>query len=177
MGGTHWATEQRQQKTIVDDRWSNNRADGGEDCSLCMVSSILPASWIRWMLVQEDRDLPFIHLARGSPTRWYGQLEPFGIVGAPTRFGVVTYSLVASGDKLAGSVLFSARHSVSMDEDLRLSVRLASPGHDTILSKVQITAGSAHIIAVHLLNSTALFAIKFADTNFNFTASFEKPSK
>ena len=74
--GTYWGTEQRQQRQsnagrlVTDLRYRNDCGHGGEDCSLCMVSSIAPAMWIRWMYVIEDLDKDMIFLARGAPRRW-----------------------------------------------------------------------------------------------------------
>merc|ERR1711862_465742 len=102
--GTFWGAEQRRQGEALDERWTNNCGDDDEFCSLCMVSSMPPAMWIRWMLAQEHRDLAYLHLARGAPKRWYTQPQPFGLTRAPTRFGVVSYSLVSSGDDVHGSI-------------------------------------------------------------------------
>jgi hypothetical protein len=65
--GTYFGTEQRQQLDynvdrvnrtgIKNHRWRNDCSVGGEYCSLCIVSSIPSAFWIRWMLVSEDPDL------------------------------------------------------------------------------------------------------------------------
>ena len=94
--GTFGGTEQRQIYGRVEERWRNDCGTGGEDCSLCMVSSVAPAMWIRWMLVQEDPDPPsIIHLARGAPARWYNHTLPFGISNAPTRQGRISFNVSA----------------------------------------------------------------------------------
>merc|ERR1711907_844368 len=143
--GTHWGSEQRQQQRdggVLNERWTNNCGDGGEDCSLCMVSSTPPAMWIRWMLVQEHRDLPYVHLARGAPKRWYSQSEPFGLADAPTRFGVVSYLLVPSGDDIHGIVSTAAHPGGSIISGVYHTVRLVSPKwmQGLVLDKVVITA-------------------------------------
>merc|ERR1712094_122601 len=127
------------------ERWTNNCGDGGEDCSLCMVSAMPPTMWVRWMLVQEHRDLPYVHLARGAPKRWYSQLQPFGIAKAPTRFGVVSFELVASGDEVLGSVSVGGRPSSSARKDVRYTVRLVSPewAQGAVLDRVAVTGGGA----------------------------------
>merc|ERR1712032_343454 len=175
--GTHWGTEQRQQQQnggVLDDRWTNNCGDGGEDCSLCMVSSMPPAMWIRWMLVQENRDLPFVHLARGAPKRWYTQLQPFGLADAPTRFGVVSYSLAVVGDTVQGSVTAAPHPGGSIVDGVQYTVRLISPQwkDGATLNNVKITAGGAKLITLHAENSTAVFALDKPATTFKFTASF-----
>ena len=81
---------------------------GGEDCSLCMVSAVAPAKWIRWMLVQEDPDPPnIIRVARGAPARWINSRTPFGISHAPTRQGQVSFSLARAAQGLTGTVSFA----------------------------------------------------------------------
>ena len=112
--GTYWGTEQRQQLDygadranrtgIKDHRWRNDCGVGGEYCSLCMVSSIPSAFWIRWMLVSEHPDLPSIYVGRGAPRRWYSQREPFGIRRAPTRFGLVSFEMYVGGKNITGFV-------------------------------------------------------------------------
>ena len=39
-------------------RYRNDCGVGGEDCSLCMVSSVASSYWVRWMLVTADGDQP-----------------------------------------------------------------------------------------------------------------------
>jgi len=139
-----------------------------------MVSSMPPAMWIRWMLVQEHRDLPYVHLARGAPKRWYTQPQPFGISDAPTRFGVASYSLVANGDEVHGSVTIGAHPNSKVSSDLHCTVRLISPNwvQGGALSRVDVTAGVAKLVAIHRDNSTAVFDLGASASTFNFTASF-----
>merc|ERR1712050_575867 len=64
--GTFWGTEQRTQLGMADDRFRNG-GSGGEYGSLCMVSSVSVAMWVRWQLVQESLDEAYVHIARGAP--------------------------------------------------------------------------------------------------------------
>ena len=81
--------------SIVNHRWRNDCGVSGEDCSLCMVSGIASAYWVRWMLLSESPDTDVVFVARGAPRRWYAQTaEAFGISRAPTRFGKLTYGCV-----------------------------------------------------------------------------------
>jgi hypothetical protein len=174
--GTYWSTEQRQQQQaggVLDERWTNNCGDGGEDCSLCMVSAMPPAMWIRWMLVQESREDAFVHLARGAPKRWYTQPEPFGLANAPTRFGVVSYSLVSAGETVQGTVSVAPHPGGAIADNIHYTVRLVSPdwADGAMLHNVKITAGAAKLVTIHRDNSTAVFTVPQAMT-FNFTASF-----
>lgn len=175
--GTYWSSEQRQQQRdggILEDRWTNNCGDGGEDCSLCMVSANPPTMWIRWMLVQENRDMPYVHLARGAPQRWFTQPEPFGLANAPTRFGVVSYSLVAVGDVVQGSVTAAPHPGGSIVDGVLYTIRLISPHwkDGATLNSVKITTGGAHLVTIHMENSTAVFALDKPASTFDFTASF-----
>ena len=88
--GTYWGTEQRQQTQAPmvvgpgssPQKYRNNCGIGGEDCSLCMVSSVAPAYWIRWMLVSESADEDIAYLARGAPRRCVTTAPVWHITGA-----------------------------------------------------------------------------------------------
>merc|ERR1712137_504450 len=99
--------------------------------------------WIRWILVQENRDQPVLHLARGAPKRWYTQPERFGLSDAPTRFGVVSYFLLADGEQVHGSVMVRPHPNSKFGSNVRYTVRLISPkwASGATLSQVTITAG------------------------------------
>jgi len=175
--GTHWGTEQRQQQSkggIINNRWTNNCGDGGEDCSLCMVSSMPPAMWVRWMLVQESRDAREVHLARGAPMRWYTQPQPFGISAAPTRFGVVTYSLKAIDSSIQGTVSLTAHPGTKEVGDVLYSVRLISPEWKDGLQLDSVDVSGATVTAIQHNNNTAVFSPNTAAGVFNFTATFAK---
>lgn len=126
------------------------------------------------MLVQEHRDLPYVHLARGAPKRWYTQPQAFGIANAPTRFGVVSYSLLVSGSKVVGSVTVGPHPGGAIAKDVRYTVRLISPNwaQGETLSHVKISAGDATLVAIHRDNSTAVFSLGATASTFNFTATF-----
>lgn len=175
--GTHWGTEQRVQQQhggAVDNRWTNNCGDGGEDCSLCMVSSMPPAMWIRWMLVQEDRDLSRVYLARGAPKRWFMQNQPFGIQSAPTRFGVVSYTLTAMEGGIDGSITLAPHPGSQGFQDVLYAMRLMSPTDNSggKLGTVEITSGDATVVMLHTNNNTAVFRTSSASSSFTFRASF-----
>lgn len=126
------------------------------------------------MLVQEHRDLRYVHLARGAPKRWYTQSEPFGISYAPTRFGVVSYSLRVSGDEVRGTIAVGGHPGGEIPHDVLYTVRLVSPkwAQGAILSQVEITAGEAKLVDLHRENSTAVFDLGPSASRFNFTATF-----
>merc|ERR1719343_791953 len=109
--GTFWATEQRGQLGGIIDFRIRNAGSGGETGSLCMVSAVSPAFWIRWMLVQEDLDDARVFIARGAKRSWY-QDSSFGISEAPTRFGLVTYSFTPSSSGVSGTISFKPNPGV-----------------------------------------------------------------
>ena len=181
--GTYWGTEQRQQLDygvgnrtgIVNKRWRNDCGVSGEDCSLCMVSSVASAFWIRWMLVSEDRDSSVVYVARGAPRRWYSQTaEPFGIASAPTRFGVVTYEIQAQDDgSVRGFVALAIRvgeAKAATPPLIAVKIRAADKGKP--LSGHLILQGEGvAMVAWHAENETAVVQFGSATTAFNFTAT------
>ena len=119
-------------------RYRNDCGVGGEDCSLCMVSSVASAYWIRWMLVAAADDSDTIHLARGAPRRWYlppaadtaddttddttdtnstaANPRAWGITKAPTRLGQATFTIgvnVVDGSKGAKGAGLAGSVSIS----------------------------------------------------------------
>jgi len=171
--GTFWGTEQRAQRPVLHGQaWRNCCGPGGEDGSLCMVSAVASAMWIRWMMVQDDPDQPVIYLARGAPRRWYQQDEPFGISGAPTRFGSVSYSLKAlSGPQISGSVsMKSVKGSPKLQ--FQVAVHIRSPDEKLVLKNVKVSGG-ATLVAMYANNETAVFSIS-SGSKFTFNAMFGK---
>merc|ERR1712048_712663 len=168
--GTFWGTEQRTQNQIIEDRWRNTDPSG-ESGSLCMVSSIAPAIWLRWALVDDSPWTRDLFIARGAPRRWYQRYEPFGIGGAPTRFGRVSYSIERTGDaQLVGTV--GLRKSASMtalrQADLRFAVHVCSPKAGSGTPSIIVEHGVLE--AWHAENETAIF--RSNELSFNFTVTF-----
>jgi hypothetical protein len=201
--GTYWGTEQRQQTQapmeVGPQRYRNDCSTGGEDCSLCMVSSIASAYWIRWLLVSENADEDILYLARGAPRRWYQQPQAFGIVAGPTRFGRVNYTIAQhhqttqsatrnvfdpaarGGDSIRddqqGDVGLSGSVSLQLREGAPVplvAIHLrAADGAKPLGGKLSITsdgAGTA-LVAWHAANETALIRLGKGETAFNFTCA------
>merc|ERR1711884_251998 len=142
-----------------------------------MVSAIPVSMWTRWLLVQEDRDLPLVRIAGGAPARWYAGKQPFGISNAPTRFGLVSYSLkpTASGDIQGWVSLQQLPRSTKTNTDMLFHVRLLAATSDGILSKV-IVQGKASLVALHADNNTAVISPDSSTSSFNISASFTHKS-
>ena len=178
--GTYWGTEQRQQTQAPmvvgpgssPQKYRNNCGIGGEDCSLCMVSSIAPAYWIRWMILSESADEDIAYLARGAPRRWYKQTQPFGISQAPTRFGQITYTMQVQPDgSVRGSVRLLARPGVAKSSPPLVTVKIRSAdASKPLLGTVTLEGTGTELVAWHAKNETAVIKLGSAMA-FNFTAS------
>ena len=192
--GTYWGTEQRQQTQAPMEvgpgaspqHYRNDCGTGGEDCSLCMVSSIASAYWIRWMLLSENADEDILYLARGAPRRWYQQPQAFGIVAGPTRFGRVNYTItprhqnttrtaVDTTGGLSGTVSLQLRAGAPVP---LVAIHLrAADGAQPLSGKVSITGGGAAgttgtaVVAWHAGNETAVIRLGRGETAFDFTCT------
>ena len=180
--GAFGGTEQRSIYGVVEHRWRNDCADGGEDCSLCMVSSVAPAMWIRWMLVQEAPDPvsgstgadgpAVIHIARGAPRRWFSNSSSFGISNAPTRQGRVSFSIVATSVGSSGWVALAANPGAApkIGGGLRfISVRVR-PATEGSAAPLHVSAVGATVAKVDAAGGVAL--LRFGgNANVTFEAS------
>merc|ERR1719150_781118 len=168
--GTYWGAEQRAQVPVIPGQKSRNDGTGGEHGSLCMVSAISTSMWIRWMLVQDDPEGNFIYLARGAPRRWYQQKEPFGISDAPTRFGLVSYSMrYITGSQINGLVQLKPNPGTPPPKrHFEIAVHVRSPNPKLILSNVKVSSG-ATLVTMHKNNETVVFTYS---TDFFFNATF-----
>jgi len=167
--GTYWGTEQRAQVPVIPGQTTRNGGTGGEHGSLCMVSAISTSMWIRWMLVQDDPDENVVYLARGAPRRWYQQDQPFGISDAPTRFGLVSYSLKARpGPQIFGSVQLRPNPgTIPSKLNFQVAVHVRSPDSNLVLKDVKVSG--ATLITLHTNNETVVFS---SGSSFSFNASF-----
>eukprot|EP00040_Diaphanoeca_grandis_P012081 m.61610 g.61610 ORF g.61610 m.61610 type:complete len:1121 (+) comp23013_c0_seq1:137-3499(+) len=178
LGGS----EQRQQNGpdgnntgISGDKYRNFECGiGGEDCSLCMVSGVASSYWIRWMLVSEHTDEPMVYIARGAPRRWYQpSTQPFGITSAPTRFGVVNFTMTALVDGVYGSVALKPFSASNVPRPLlSVHIRQQTPNLQSHPRITVIPSTAADVVVYHAGNETAVFQISNTATTFNFTATW-----
>ena len=184
--GTHWGTEQRGQigspfPHAAAPKYRNDCGTGGEDCSLCMVSSVASSYWVRWMLVSAHDDDAVVYVARGAPRRWFAGGAAggtFGVARAPTRLGSVSFELapaVSGGSsRVAGWVVvdpnLGAPAAAARAE--RVVVRLRSSRKASPFMHVAVTTpgSDAVLVAWHPGNESAVFRLG-SDRNFSFTAS------
>jgi hypothetical protein len=164
--GTFWGTEQRTQLGQLSNFRSRNGGSGGEYGSLCMVSSVPVSMWVRWMLVQEDFDEDAVFLARAAPTDWFQASEPFGITDAPTRFGLVSFSIQPSATVVSGSVTLQPHPNAEM-KDALYTVRIPS-GKGRTVGKVNVQG--AEMVSHSETKQTV--TLRPTQPQFNFTATF-----
>merc|ERR1711957_230856 len=164
--GTFWGTEQRTQLGVQNFR-SRNGGSGGEYGSSCMVSSVPVSMWVRWMLVQEDFDANTVYLCRGAPTSWFMQSDPISILNAPTRFGLVSFTIQPSQSSVSGSISL-ASHPGAVLKDTQYRIRVPS-GQGRALSKFDVSG--AKLVSFSSVTETAILAP--TDVRFNFTATFK----
>ena len=163
---------------ITAQRYRNVCGVGGEDCSLCMVSGVASAYWIRWMLVSEDADAAMVYVARGAPRRWYQPSgSPWGIENAPTRFGRVTFALSPGERGIVGSFSLDRRGGVDAaamaTPQVSIHLRSPQPGRAPPAPRMIITpTQSAKLVGWHANNETAVFELLGTATTFNVTADF-----
>jgi len=168
--GTFWGTEQRRLLDVYENRY-RNPGIGGEDASFCMVSSVPVSYWVRWMLVQESFDEKLVYIARAVPKRWFASGETFGIADAPTRFGVVTYSMQTQNQQVVGSLAVQPNPQSSV-KDALYAIRVRSAVKHEQLSDVDVEGGK--VVSLFPQNNTVV--IKLHKHNIKFNASFSMPS-
>ena len=153
---------------VVNRRYRNDCGEGGEDCSLCMVSGVAGSYWTRWMLLSESKDGAVVYVARGAPRRWYASGgELFGIAGGPTRFGKVHYAMRVAGGAVAGSVRLEPRPGGVAAVPL-VAVKLRAEARGRPLSGAVVLEGG-RVVAWHAANETAVVELG-AGLAFNFSA-------
>ncbi len=65
-----------------------------------VVNSVLqPAMGLRWLLCYEENHADVCHLQKAAPKHWFADGERISVRKCPTRFGQVSWSTVAHGDR------------------------------------------------------------------------------
>jgi len=165
--GTFWGTEQRTQLGQLSNFRSRNGGSGGEYGSLCMVSSIPVSMWVRWMLVQEDFDDDVVFIARAAPIEWFQASEPFGITDAPTRFGLLSYSIQPSASTISGSISLKPHPNAVIMKDAVYTVRIPS-GQGRTFSNLDVQGA----VMVSHSETKQTVTLQPTQLQFNFTATF-----
>ena len=189
--GSFGGTEQRKIYDIVDERWRNDCKNGGEDCSLCMVSSVAPSMWVRWMLVQEQPDPikcntgpSIIHVARGAPQRWFQPhvsgshlsvtATPFGITNAPTRQGQVSFSITPTSGGSSGWVAIAPNPGPLPKTNTGryfVSVHVRPAATRSVPVPLHVSVVGATVASIDTRGGTALLQVESGSARFNVTFS------
>merc|ERR1712178_169273 len=119
------------------------------------------------MLVQEDFDSDIVFLARGAPTSWYQQEEQFGIAAAPTRFGIVSYTIRPSQLSATGSVTLNPHPNAAL-KSAEYHIRIPS-GHARSFKQVEVQG--AKLLSYCKEKEMAIF--QPTGLNFSFTVTFD----
>jgi hypothetical protein len=108
--------------------WTAGEVTGitGDSATYCVPAQQTIPLLVRWMLVLEDSDEDRLYLAKGVPREWVASGKEIRIENAPTRWGKVSFSLVAKPDvhAVVGHVdLAGPRTPPELHFKLRLPVR------------------------------------------------------
>jgi hypothetical protein len=75
--------------------WTAGEVSGitGDGALFCIPAQQTIPLLVRWMLVYEEFDEDRLHFGRAIPRDWIATGEPIEVIGAPTRWGRVSYRL------------------------------------------------------------------------------------
>ncbi len=121
--------------------WTAGEVAGidGNNALFCIPAQQTIPLLIRWMLVLEDSDEEKLYLAKGVPCDWVVSGKEIRIDRAPTRWGRVSFKLVAipAAKSIAASVELSRSGSPK-----EVHVRLRLPAQNKLL-KVEVNGRTA----------------------------------
>jgi hypothetical protein len=127
--------------------WTAGEVTGitGDSATYCVPAQQTIPLLVRWMLVLEDSDEDILYLAKGVPREWVGSGKEIRIERAPTRWGKVSFSLVAKpGSKsAAGHVEFAGANT---PEHVHFKIRLpaGSALQSATVNGTPATVGGIH---------------------------------
>ena len=80
--------------------WTAGEVTGitGDSGTYCVPAQQTIPLLVRWMLVLEDSDVDTLYLAKGVPREWVGSGKEIRIEHVPTRWGRVSFNLVAKAE-------------------------------------------------------------------------------
>lgn len=127
--------------------WTAGEVTGitGDSGTYCVPAQQTIPLLVRWMLVLEDSDDDVLYLAKGVPREWIGSGKEIQIEHAPTRWGRVSFNLVAKPDtkSVVGKIELSGP---SAPRALHFKLRL--PAHMT-LKNVAVNGQPASLGGLH----------------------------
>ncbi|HXJ88301.1 MAG TPA: Tat pathway signal protein [Candidatus Binatia bacterium] len=105
--------------------WTAGEVTGitGDSGLYCVPAQQTIPLIVRWMLVLEDSDEDILYVAKGVPREWVGSGKQIRAEGVPTRWGRVTFDLVAQQDAkvVTGNVELSG---ASVPKEVHFKFRL-----------------------------------------------------
>ena len=104
--------------------WTAGEVSGitGDTALFCIPAQQTIPLLVRWMLVLEDSDEDRLYLGKGLPRDWVESGKEIRIEQAPTRWGRVTFKMIADGK---GRVTATVElHSKSNLKELQVKLRL-----------------------------------------------------
>jgi len=127
--------------------WTAGEVTGitGDSGTYCVPAQQTIPLLVRWMLVFEDSDEDRLYLAKGLPREWVASGKEIRIEQAPTRWGRVTFSLVAkpSAQSIVGQAELTG---AAVPQEVHFKLRL--PVHDSLKTVAvngrPVTLGGAH---------------------------------
>ena len=127
--------------------WTAGEVTGitGDSGTYCVPAQQTIPLLVRWMLVLEDSDEDKLYLAKGVPREWVASGKTIGIEHAPTRWGRVSFSLVAkpSAKSIVGQVeLTGAKVPTEVHFKLRLPLQ-------SQLQSVTVNGQPATLAGIH----------------------------
>lgn len=86
--------------------WTAGEVSGiaGGGAIFCIPAQQTVPILVKWMLVFEEPDREVLHVGRAIPRAWVGSGKEIRIEQAPTRWGRVTYSLIAEAGRARAKV-------------------------------------------------------------------------
>ena len=108
--------------------WTAGEVTGitGDSGTYCVPAQQTIPLLVRWMLALEDSDEDILYLAKGVPRDWVASGKAIKIEDAPTRWGRVSFDLVAKNEKsvLAHVELNGARAPKEVHLKFRVPARM-----------------------------------------------------
>jgi hypothetical protein len=127
--------------------WTAGEVTGitGDSGTYCVPAQQTIPLLVRWMLVLEDSDQDILHLAKGVPREWVGSGKPIRVDNVPTRWGRVSFDLVAKPEakQIVGHLELSG---ASLPKEVHFKFRLPEK---TPLQTVSVNGRPGSLGGVH----------------------------
>ncbi|MGO9084666.1 MAG: Tat pathway signal protein [Terriglobales bacterium] len=127
--------------------WTAGEVTGitGDSGTYCVPAQQTIPLLVRWMLVLEDSDEDRLYLAKGVPREWVGSGREIWIERAPTRWGQVSFKLIANpgAKSVLGQVQLSGARA---PEEVHFKLRLPA---QMPLTSVTVNGQPATLQGIH----------------------------